>query len=233
MIASEAQQQSLQQPLRPQAKGRPPLDLALSEELDRGSTRDRHPEVRAKRASKEDDRSPHHEGPDVAKDDPVSEGDAAPRRMRAAPNDIWTADRVELLKTHFEAGLSCRQIACEIGVTRNAVIGKLNRLGLKRGRGAAGAPERTGLRTRRGRALTQRRILQTVFAEAPPLLAEEPIASAERCSLLEITDDKCRWPITEPGTREIWFCGNRSVAGLSYCPGHARIAYRAPAQRYG
>ena len=41
-------------------------------------------------------------------------------------------ERVELLKSHFAAGLSCREIANEIGVSRNAVIGKLSRLNLTR-----------------------------------------------------------------------------------------------------
>ena len=31
-------------------------------------------------------------------------------------------------ENHFEAGLSCREIADDIGVSRNAVIGKLSRL---------------------------------------------------------------------------------------------------------
>jgi GcrA cell cycle regulator len=44
----------------------------------------------------------------------------------------WTSQRIELLKRCLHAGLSCRQIAYEIGVTRNAVIGKMNRLGLSK-----------------------------------------------------------------------------------------------------
>jgi transposase-like protein len=44
----------------------------------------------------------------------------------------WTSERIELLKRYLQAGLSCGQIAREIGVTRNAVIGKRNRLGLSR-----------------------------------------------------------------------------------------------------
>src|SRR5216110_3506990 len=44
----------------------------------------------------------------------------------------WSSERIELLKRCFHAGLSCGQIAREIGVTRNAVIGKSNRLGLSR-----------------------------------------------------------------------------------------------------
>ena len=44
----------------------------------------------------------------------------------------WTTERIERLKNRFEAGLSCRQIAADIGVSRNAVIGKLSRLNLTR-----------------------------------------------------------------------------------------------------
>src|SRR4029434_2090374 len=44
----------------------------------------------------------------------------------------WTSEHIELLKRCLHAGLSCGQIAREIGVTRNAVIGKRNRLGLSR-----------------------------------------------------------------------------------------------------
>src|SRR5215467_12909250 len=36
----------------------------------------------------------------------------------------WTSERIELLKRCLHAGLSCGQTAREIGVTRNAVIGK-------------------------------------------------------------------------------------------------------------
>ena len=51
-----------------------------------------------------------------------------------AVEPTWTAERLALLKSAFEAGLSCREIAADIGVSRNAVIGKLSRLNLTRGR---------------------------------------------------------------------------------------------------
>jgi GcrA cell cycle regulator len=44
----------------------------------------------------------------------------------------WTMERIALLKDRICAGLSCGQIARELGVSRNAVIGKTNRLGLSR-----------------------------------------------------------------------------------------------------
>ena len=47
----------------------------------------------------------------------------------------WSHNRVEQLKKLCEAGLSASQIAAELGnVSRNAVIGKVHRLGLS-GRG--------------------------------------------------------------------------------------------------
>ena len=43
----------------------------------------------------------------------------------------WTDERVELLKNLWAEGLSASQIAAELGgITRNAVIGKVHRLGL-------------------------------------------------------------------------------------------------------
>ena len=44
----------------------------------------------------------------------------------------WSEERVELLRKLWEDGLSASRIAAELagGVTRNAVIGKVHRLGL-------------------------------------------------------------------------------------------------------
>ncbi len=53
----------------------------------------------------------------------------------------WTDERVELLKKMWSEGQSASQIAKELGgVTRNAVIGKVHRLGLSNRAGAAPAP---------------------------------------------------------------------------------------------
>ena len=53
----------------------------------------------------------------------------------------WTDERVDLLRKLWTDGLSASQIAAELsnGITRNAVIGKVHRLGLS-GRVKANAP---------------------------------------------------------------------------------------------
>lgn len=54
----------------------------------------------------------------------------------------WTDERVELLKKMWAEGKSASQIAKELGsVTRNAVIGKVHRLGLSSRGGDGGAVE--------------------------------------------------------------------------------------------
>src|SRR6201996_7827675 len=72
------------------------------------------------------------------------ESHTAPARMGGveASQMGWTDERVELLKKLWLDGLSASQIAKQLGgVTRNAVIGKVHRLGLS-GRAAPSQPTR-------------------------------------------------------------------------------------------
>jgi len=139
----------------------------------------------------------------------------------------WTTERVDQLRSCFNAGLSCGQIAHEIGVSRNAVIGKINRLGLSRSRSPT-APRTHGTPMRRPQVLTQRLVLKALFASEPVV---DDVVSSEPCSLLNLAPRKCRWPITAGGTSEFTFCGNVTTGDISYCAGHARMAYRLSPQR--
>jgi len=147
--------------------------------------------------------------------------------------ETWTAERVERLRICIDSGLTCSQIAAEIGVSRNAVIGKIHRLGLAPGRPAAAAARVCPPRVRRPRLFGQRQALRLIHAGATPAneAAFALVESAARCSLAELAQGKCRWPISDPGATDFAFCGNDAVAGFSYCAGHARMAYRAPGRR--
>jgi GcrA cell cycle regulator len=147
-----------------------------------------------------------------------------------ATQPTWTSERVELLKARFEAGLSCREIAADIGVSRNAVIGKLSRLNLTRektseARRPARKDDTKGKRPRSVPRL-QYRMLRKLYAEAQPATDDETTHSVHRCSLLELSDERCRWPINTPGEKDFCFCGNRPIESLPYCAGHTRLAYR-------
>jgi GcrA cell cycle regulator len=154
----------------------------------------------------------------------------------------WNPERVALLRNFVGAGLTCSQIAAEIGVTRNAVIGKIHRLGLGPGRPAAAPGRACPPRTRRPRLSSQRQMLRLIGADATGArdgaaldAAAVPVDSAQYCSLLELAQGKCRWPVSDhagaSGAADFVFCGNEAVDGFSYCAGHARLAYRTPERR--
>jgi GcrA cell cycle regulator len=68
-------------------------------------------------------------------------------------------------------------------------------------------------------------MLMAASPRQPP--AEDiPIYNGCGCTLLELSQGKCRWPISNPGAEDFCFCGNEPVKGLPYCLAHARIAYR-------
>src|ERR1700681_3403449 len=97
-----------------------------------------------------------------------------------ANEPTWTVERIELLKNRFEAGLTCREIACHIGVSRNAVICKLSRLNLTRDkRGGAPRTERTSAARAKGRTRTvpapKNQILRVLYPKPSPAAVDEPI----------------------------------------------------------
>ena len=44
------------------------------------------------------------------------------------------------------------------------------------------------------------------------------------CSLLELDDSRCRWPLGEAEAVATMFCGGDAVPGRRYCPHHLRRA---------
>ena len=142
------------------------------------------------------------------------------------PDNTWTTELVELLKSHFAAGLSCREIANEIGVSRNAVIGKLSRLNLTREKTLKPRRDNDGRSRPKSVPRLQYRMLRKLFKEAEPAESDQTIESKQHCSLLELSEERCRWPISHPGEKDFCFCGNRPLESLPYCAGHSRLAYR-------
>jgi len=142
----------------------------------------------------------------------------------------WTDERVQRLKAGFESKLSCREIAADIGVSRNAVIGKLSRLNLTREKNgeARRVARKDGAKEKRPKSVPrlQYQMLRKLYAEAQVSADSEPIHSVHPCSLLELSEEKCRWPISTPGAADFCFCGNQPLETLPYCAGHTRIAYR-------
>lgn len=161
----------------------------------------------------------------------------------------WTDDRVTTLRALFADGLSGSQIAGELGITRNAAIGKLHRIGLRRSEEMP-HPRRPSppRQPRRAIAKVQRvkvrapanggpTIVESVVYEPDPEIAafDTSVPVGQRCTLLELTDERCKWPIGDPCDADFYFCGGKTHKDSPpYCGYHGRIAYLpAPARRNG
>jgi GcrA cell cycle regulator len=162
------------------------------------------------------------------------------------PNMSWNDERVELLKKLWQDGLSASQIAAELGgVTRNAVIGKVHRLGLsgriksstpslapRRPRTTPPAPSQPRPRfTTQGNAALAAPAPIAAPAPAPRRDAEIMPFTCERVTIMELRECMCRWPLGDPSRPDFRFCGARSNAGAPYCDHHARMAYQTVSDR--
>ncbi len=123
----------------------------------------------------------------------------------------WTDEKVELLTELWREGQSARLIAEQLGdgVTRNAVIGKANRLGLSK-------PSKSSV-TRKQRK--QEKIKAKLQA---------PEGGA---TILSLTASTCRWPIGDPGDDDFRFCGGPANIEQPYCEYHSQLAYQTATSR--
>lgn len=147
----------------------------------------------------------------------------------------WTEERVETLKKLWSDGLSASQIAAELcHVSRNAVIGKVHRLGLS-GRATTVSRRHGERRPRPARAVTMAK-LRAASAPVAGALALAPVGEPEihgnvipfsqRRTFAELNSVSCRWPVGDPVTPDFFFCGGYTAEGFSYCPYHTLCAYQ-------
>ena len=147
----------------------------------------------------------------------------------------WTDERVETLKKMWAEGQSASQIAKELGgVTRNAVIGKVHRLGLS-GRAAPSKPARPAFKAPRparpaaAAPAAPRRVAEPAAPAAAAAPAPAPVRYVEEApgtaTVLTLGAHMCKWPIGDPSSDSFTFCGRRQDEGV-YCLEHARVAYQ-------
>jgi GcrA cell cycle regulator len=136
---------------------------------------------------------------------------------------VWSDDEVVMMRELWLQGESASQIAKKLrpGKTRNAVLGKIHRLGLTTaGRGPAAVPSaRAPLAP--GRPGPPPKPRRTIA------LATKPVALPGK--------SQCKWPIGDPAKAGFYFCPDTSVlwadgSPCPYCEKHRKIAYQPPAK---
>jgi GcrA cell cycle regulator len=157
----------------------------------------------------------------------------------------WTAEAIADLKRLALEGKSASAIAAALGgASRNAVIGKANRIGIKlSGGGRTGALSTTPARAGRAQWATARYPRPSAGTHGSDVaLAREPeraawifgeaeVGEMRLVRFEDIREFACRWPLGDPRSREFAYCGLTPAGGQSYCAGHCRMAYRPPQAR--
>ena len=154
----------------------------------------------------------------------------------------WTDERGEVLKKMWGEGQSASQIAKELGgVTRNAVIGKVHRLGLSNRAGGGGAkpaakekaapkPKAAAAPTPAGQPQPPQPSANEISPEALAKVNEIE-KKAKKLSLMELTERTCKWPVGDPATEDFWFCGLAVKPGKPYCEAHVGVAFQPMSSR--
>jgi GcrA cell cycle regulator len=137
----------------------------------------------------------------------------------------WTEERVELLKKLWNDGLTAATIAAWLGgVTRNAVIGKVHRLGLS-GRSKTSSTVHPVVPKVRPRLRAARQAKEAAAVPKEDALVYA-MPAGPAISLIELGESTCRWPIDDAQKEALVYCGAPSKKGSSYCPYHTRIAFQ-------
>jgi GcrA cell cycle regulator len=147
-------------------------------------------------------------------------------------NAVWTPELSEALKACVLAGLSFAQSAAKLNsdfgttFTRNAAIGRANRLGMQYPRQARATPKpprykkrNPSLRLVDGNGNSNhKRIIETSYSDQPELRCVEIIPL--HLSLMDLERNGCRYPY---GDGPFTFCGHPKQDSTSYCPAHFNL----------
>lgn len=167
---------------------------------------------------------------------------------------FWTEERDEEMLRLKRQKYSAAGIASILGdgLTRNAVLGRLHRLGIKEGKVVrkretirdpqAKKPVRKPEKLQPNFALPTRQFVaaiegtsdKEIFWLHPPRKAKSRIVCTRADSslastplnvrMMDLTSDSCRWPVNDPEPKEEHlFCGHPKKYG-SYCAHHAAMS---------
>ncbi len=148
--------------------------------------------------------------------------------VRPKQDTDWTDIQISDLVRLWGEGHSARVVGLKLERSRNAVIGKVHRLGLAKRQSTAGERKKPGRKKGNPGAFRKSRAKPPelrVVRVKPVRAREVPPPEARMISLLELTPRDCKWPIGHPGEPGFAFCGARSFASFPYCEHHTALAY--------
>lgn len=146
------------------------------------------------------------------------------------PIAFWanTEEKIARLKELWLSGMQASKICKEMGaISRNAVIGMVGRLGIKRETRGENNFDAINKERRIAEKKKERRQLRAEVrkrVEPEEFLCDSALDLDCTVPLMEIESDQCRY--IAGNARDALMCGRPTVLGTSWCPGHFRICVR-------
>jgi GcrA cell cycle regulator len=153
---------------------------------------------------------------------------------------LWTDEAIDRLRALVSDGMSAGEIGREMGTSRNAIIGKARRLGVRlMGKPADGAimransraaPQiaREGLRPTVPAARVGQGVrIRSERVERHVERAAEPVQLSAWITICDLNERVCHFPAGDPRDLDTFrYCGASIGEGERYCGGHRRVMYR-------
>ena len=139
--------------------------------------------------------------------------------MTTTKDTPWTPQLKARYRELYASGKTHREIAAELGVTKNASV--------RQGRTLNLPPRKSG---------TSRRSAKregSVVVDVPSLGAAQeftpatPVPSRENdpVAFMNLRHWHCRWPLSRGEDGQFVYCGDRKIDGSSYCQHHHERSY--------
>ena len=159
----------------------------------------------------------------------------------------WTDKKIEKLKKLWEKGYSAAEIGKKLGFSKNAIVGKVHRLGLANR--ASPIKSSSGKPASDSKAVSKKpteklekpaKIVSLKHSKAEPVsrpsapkaakpaglkIASNMTKALGGISMLELTSDLCCWPIDDVNSENFHFCGKKVFRSKPYCLEHCAVAY--------
>ena len=166
----------------------------------------------------------------------------------------WDNATLKKLKALTGKGLSTSEIGKRLGMSKNAIVGKLNRLGwnAKAGGATAGAEKKAEVTKPDDKPVVAKKTtvkksepakktsVKATVTKTTPKVAEaktdakttaKNLAMHQRIiqhslEMANLKPNQCRWPIGDPDSEHFHFCGETVFIGKPYCYEHCKQAYQ-------